>query len=142
MSDTFPPNLKERNPITSKIHRSQTIWQIYLPLVVGLIVVVIVAVFAGLASTEAASRWADISLIFLIIPVMVAIILFLAFTSGFIYVVSKLIQVIPIYAFQIQEMLQMVSQRVRRGADLAVEPVMRVHAFKAALQTLRGKLRL
>ncbi len=141
MPDTFPLGVRERNPITYKIHRTQTAWQIYLPLAVGLIVVVVFAVFTGLASTEGASRWADISLIFLIIPVMMVTLLFLAFTAGLIYIVVKLLQEIPVYTRQAQEMIQMVSQRVRKGTDLAVEPVLRIHGFRAALRALRGKLR-
>lgn len=141
MTNSFPPGIKERNPITHKIHRAQTAWQIYLPLIMGLIIAVAFAALAGFASAEGASRWADISLIFLIIPVVMMTLLVLAFTAGLIYVVVKLLQIIPVYSYQALDFIQLVSRRIHKGADLAVEPILRVHGFRAALQVLRDKLR-
>jgi predicted PurR-regulated permease PerM len=141
MTNSFPPGTKERNPITYKLHRVQTAWQIYLPLIMGLMIAVAFAVLAGFASAEGSSRWADISLIFLIIPVVMLTLLVLALTAGLIYIVVKLLQIIPVYSYRALDFIQLVSRRIHKVADLAVEPILRVHGFKAALQVLRAKLR-
>jgi hypothetical protein len=112
------------------------LWQITLPLVLGVVVVLVLAVFAGLASEAEASLWADISVIFLLIPTMFVALLFLLLVAGFIYVLLRLLKVVPGYARVVQNFVYKVEHRARSGANLAAEPIYRYHSFIAAVRTL------
>jgi hypothetical protein len=132
--------ISNRNPITKKAHARQRLWQITLPLVVGVIVVIALLVLASLAGTAQASRWADISLIFLLIPVMVISLIFLVLGAGLVYALVRVLQVIPAFAFRVQNLFTLIEDRVRTGANLAAEPIIRVSSWLAAIRTLRREL--
>lgn len=129
-----------RNPITKRAHARQRLWQIILPLVIGVIAAIALLVLAGLAGAAQTSRWADISLIFLVIPVMVVSLIFLALGAGLIYALVRVLQVIPTFAFRAQNLFTLIEDRVRTGANLAAEPIIRVSSWLAAIRTLRREL--
>lgn len=131
--------LPVRNPLTHRAHRRQVLWQILLPLAIGVIAMLVFTVLAATAQAGKASLWADISIIFLIIPLMAVCLLFLALTAGLIYLFMRLSGLIPSYARQAQDFILRLGQRVRRGADASSEPLLRYHSFVAALRALRRR---
>jgi hypothetical protein len=131
-----PSPLPERNPVTHKTHGRQVLWQITLPLVLGVVVVLALAVLAGLAGEAEASLWADISVIFLLIPTMLVALLFLLLVAGLIYVLLRLLKILPRYGLIAQNFVYKVEHRARSGANLAAEPILRYHSFVAAVRTL------
>jgi MFS superfamily sulfate permease-like transporter len=112
------------------------LWQITLPLVLGVVVVLALAVLAGLAGEAEASLWADISVIFLLIPTMLVALLFLLLVAGLIYVLLRLLKILPRYGLIAQNFVYKVEHRARSGANLAAEPILRYHSFVAAVRTL------
>lgn len=131
-----PASLPERNLVTQKAHGRQVLWQITLPLVLGVVIVLVLAVLTARASEADASLWADISVIFLLIPSMVVALLFLFLVAGLIFALFRLLQLLPRYAFIAQNFVYKVENRARSGADLAVEPILRYQSFVAAMRTL------
>lgn len=130
----------DRNPVTQRAHSRQKLWQITLPLLLGVILALVFAVLAGLAQADSASRWADISLIFLLIPVMVVSLLFLAILAALVYLMIRILKFVPPVALKVHNIFAQVEQRVRTGSNLAVEPMLRVQSWLAALRTLRREL--
>lgn len=129
-----------RNPVTRRAHSRQKLWQITIPLLLGIILALAFAVLAGLAQADSASRWADISLIFLLIPVMVVSLLFLAVLAGLVYLMIQALKFVPPLALKVQNIFAQVEQRVRTGSNLAVEPLLRLQSWLAALRALRREL--
>jgi uncharacterized membrane protein YobD (UPF0266 family) len=140
MYDEFPFT-KERNPVTQLSHRKQVLWQITIPLVIGVVIILIVAILVTTGSPQTASLWADISLIWLIIPVMIASLILLVLLAGLAYAVIWLVRTIPGYALQAQNFMIMIAGQVERLGDMIVEPILRVNAFLASLQALSRSLR-
>jgi hypothetical protein len=136
-----PPALPPRNPITHKAHNREVFYQITLPLVIGIVTALFFAVLATQATASTASTWADISLIMLIIPTMIVALLFLLLTAGTIYLMIKLLPLIPPYARLTQEWFTYISFRVRIVADKSVEPFLRVHSYLASVRAFRRNLR-
>jgi uncharacterized Tic20 family protein len=132
---------KERNPVTQEAHRKQVFWQITVPLVIVVIVILALAVLVAAGSPQGASLWADISLIWLIIPVMIISLILLALLAGLAFAVIWLLRTIPGYAMQAQNFMIMITGQVERLGDLIVEPILRVNAFLASLQALGRSLR-
>jgi hypothetical protein len=125
--------------MTHKAHRRQVLWQVILPLVLGVVIVLVFAVLASLAGDAEASLWADISIIFLLIPLMAVSLLFVLLFSGMVYVLLRLLRIIPSYARKAQVLAFKVEQRARKVANLAAEPILRYHSFVAAMRALRQR---
>lgn len=141
MSNITLPQKSARNPVTHKAHARQTMWQITVPLVIGVLVAIALTVLAGLAGADEASRWADISLIFLIIPAMVATLLFVVLFAALNYGLLRVLKYLPPVARRVQDVFSQAEQRVRTGADMAAEPILRIQSVMAAVQSLRQQLR-
>jgi hypothetical protein len=139
MNEILPPKLPERNPETHKAHSRQVLWQVTVPLAIGVILALVFAVLATMAGPAEASLWADISLIFILIPLMVVALLFIALFAAMGYGVYRLLQILPLYARRAQVFVFKLGQRVRTGSDLAVEPILRIHSFRAGVRALRRK---
>ncbi|OQX64097.1 MAG: hypothetical protein B5M51_04295, partial [Anaerolinea sp. 4484_236] len=72
-----PLPLSRKTP-SYQLHRRQFIWQILAPILIVAILVIAASVFAATRNENQASVWADISLIWLIIPAFFfALILFI-----------------------------------------------------------------
>jgi ABC-type dipeptide/oligopeptide/nickel transport system permease component len=142
MSEKIPPQLPEKNPVTWKAHSWQTFWQITLPILLCSLVAVGFAILAAaFASPEADSQWADISLIFLLVPVMVTAIIFLVIFAGLVFAFLQALKALPPYARLVQDFFAKVEREVRVRSDQVVEPFMRVHSSAAGLRYLGKRLR-
>ena len=129
------------NPVTQRQHTRQVWIQILLPLLVGVVAVIVLAVFAALAADPQVTRWGNISAVFLIIPLLLillvkAIILFLL-----VFLLTRLLRVLPGYAHLAQMFVAHYSRRIMRLSDKPAQPVIRVNAFMAGLRALRDGLR-
>ena len=136
MSNFQSSSLPERNPATHQSHRRQVFWQITAPFVVGILIILTLAVLSALSGDASISRWADISLIWLIIPSMLAALVILVLLAGVTYGVIWLIGTIPRYSRQAQDILVTIESKVKQVSDAVVEPVLRVESFKASLHAL------
>lgn len=136
-----PPVLPERNPQTHKAHNREVFYQITLPMVFGIVTALLLAVLATQATASKVSTWADISLIMMVIPTMIVSVLFLVLTAGTIYLMVKLLPLVPPYARFAQDWFAYISFRVRMGADKSVEPFLRVNSYIASVRAFRRNLR-
>lgn len=127
---------RERNPLTHARHRKEVFWQISLPIAIGGLILLVFAGFSLALEAGEASRWADISLIWLIAPAMLMILITLAMLAVSIYVIVKLIQALPYYSLQLLNGLILIGRYVRQAEDRAVEPFMRIKTFSASARAL------
>jgi hypothetical protein len=102
-----------------------------------LIGLLVVAVLVGFSTNAQASLWADISLIFLILPVMVITLLFLAILVGLIFLQRWLLRNLPVYTLRAQELAFKLEQRTRSIANSIVKPIMKVESLRAGWRSLR-----
>ncbi len=138
-SEEFTPSLQQRNPITYQAHRRQAFWQIYFPLIVFTILVIATIVLVIIANNAQVSKWADISLIFIISITMVA---FLVVIVGLVFSIvysRRLLKATPYFFFNAQRFIYLVEVRVKRVSNVAVEPILRISGFFAGAGALRRK---
>ncbi len=129
----------ERNQRTYRQHRREVWWQVFLPLVIGILV--IGSVSGGLVAAEYrdASVWADVSLIWLILPVCFLALIPFAIFAALLVGATLGLQRLPPLALMLQQSMKQVEDAVKRGADRAAEPVLRIGGFTARLRALRRK---
>jgi uncharacterized membrane protein YkvI len=131
----------ERHPSYQK-HQRQFWSQILLPMVLAALIVIAVAVLAGVATFGIEGdppRWAAISTIWLVIPVMFFGLLFLAIIAGLIYLLTLSLKAIPPYTSKAQYYAYRVSGIGKRISDGATKPVFFVESILASVKAFFGR---
>jgi hypothetical protein len=111
-----------------KAPRGSDFWQIIFPALIGAILILAVGIWFGITGSSGnLSRFAEISVVLLAIPVFIATLLFGLVLAGLIFLVSKLIQGIPPLTGRVLEILDKVQGGAVRGtqslAKLVIEPI-------------------
>jgi hypothetical protein len=130
-----------RNPITRQRHHREVFWQITLPIIIVSLILLVLAVLTVGLSAESASTWADISLIYMIVPALLMSLLAMIILAGGIYLTVWLIRMRPFYFFKGHNWFLLVNLRVGRVGDSLAEPFLRVRAWKAGAGALGRQIR-
>lgn len=131
--------LQERNPKTEAAHRQQVLWQVTVPLILGIILILVLAVLTTLAGTGTVHVLGDISMIWLILPTLVILFVFTAIFGGLAYLVIRLIGALPRLALKAHHLIKGLQEKLTRAADAAVKPVIKVEGWRATLKALLGR---
>lgn len=122
-------------------HRRQFWIQIFIPLLVVIVVILMIATLTSIATFRDegdVNRWAAVSTIWIIIPVMGAGLFLLLIFIGLIYALARLLQLVPPYTGHIQKVIWRIENTIKRGADSMVKPVLALESITAAIKRLTG----
>jgi hypothetical protein len=125
-----------------KRHRKQLASQIILPMVlttllfVGMIVLISVATFRDGGDV---GRWAAISTIWIVVPIMIAALIFIVLLTGLVYLLKRLLQITPVYTGQLQDFIHKIAVYIKRAADATVKPVFFFDGIGASINRLLGR---
>lgn len=134
-----PPSLLERNPVTYEIHRREVFRQITIPLVIGLLILLVACfsvVFFSVKGTLDTARLADVSVIWLIVPSMLAVLVFTLLFGGIAYGLVWVIVKLPPLFLKIFNFIVRVGEIVKKVTNTAVEPILKVESAKASWRAL------
>jgi hypothetical protein len=118
-------------------HRKQVRWQIILPVVltalfvIGVFVMLYIATFRGNGDV---SRWAQVSTIWIVIPIMIGMVIFFALLLGMIYLIMKLLNIAPTYTGLAQDYVNKAAVYIKRGTDMAVKPIFAIDGLGASIK--------
>lgn len=133
--EVIPAQGRNKEKIARKTRRH--IWlQIYLPLALGVIILVGLAIWVVLADFGTTSVWGDVSLVLIIIPTFVIGLLIFAALLGITYGLFRLIGLLPEPIDRVHMTVERVGELTSQGADLAVWPVITVRKTGAALKAV------
>jgi hypothetical protein len=127
----------ERNPKTHAEHRREAFWQITFPLLMGILLLLAAVAVIILSATQAVTdvgRWADVSLMWLILPSLFFTLILLALLIGFVYLISILLRLIPHYALILQLYFEAGKNKVRQLSNQSIEPIVRIRSTWAAVR--------
>jgi hypothetical protein len=125
----------ERNPKTHAEHRREVFWQITLPLVIGILLLLAALaaiIFSAAQPITDVGRWADVSLMWIILPSLFFALIILVILIGLVYGISRLLSIIPRYAYIIQRYFEQGRGKVSQLTNLMAEPVLKINSFWAA----------
>ncbi len=131
---------QQRNPKTEAAHRKETWWQITVPLAAGAVLVIVLAVLAGMASASQGSKWADTALIFLIALSFVPLFIALALGAAAAYGLWEANRRLPSLMLRAQEFAAQVDRSVRKASEKIAAPIIKGHALSAKLRALRRRI--
>ena len=124
-----------------QLHRRQLWTQILFPILVAVLILMAVIVLISVATFRdggEVERWAAISTIWIVIPILAAgLVVFLLFV-GLVYGMAKLLALIPPYSGHAQKVVWRIEGYVRRGADASIKPVLAVGEVFATIKRVFG----
>lgn len=103
-------------------YKRQRVWQILIPMLVMTALITTAAVMTVTGGTPRTQVWADVSIIWLIIPLMACTLLFLTILIAIIFGISRLTHVTPRYAARAQNLAAQGSTISRKIADGLTKP--------------------
>jgi hypothetical protein len=125
------------NHASYRKHRRQAWLQIYVPILIIIILGFAMAFVIGSYAMKGqgdSQRWAAISTIWLVIPVLVFSLVVLALLISGIYLLMRLLKLIPPYSAKAQYHVNLTVQKTRYYADLSVKPVLFLEGVKASIK--------
>lgn len=122
-------------------HRRELWTKILIPMLVAVAVIVAVSTLTAVATFRdngEVERWAAISAIWIVIPIIAAGLLMLLLFAALIYGMAKLLTLIPSYTGQAQKLVWRIEGYVKRGTDAAIKPILAIGGIAATIKRLTG----
>jgi predicted PurR-regulated permease PerM len=118
------------------------VWaQIVLPIVIGAAALLVAPLAAWATAMDGGgdvSRWAAISTMWLLIPVMIVALILIVAVSALAYLTSIITGWIPAYSYRVQRIAARAEGGTRRAAEMIRKPVL---AVRAAGDMVRRRVR-
>ena len=115
-----------------QLHRKQRTMQIILPVVLSAVVFIGITILICVATFKSngdVARWAEISTIWISIPIIVTGLIILVILIGLIYGLVRALAVLPTYTSMAQDYIYIARSYIIRGADMAVKPIIDLEGF-------------
>jgi len=123
-------------------HRREIAWQIILPVVLTALLIVALIVLVNIATFNQGGdvgRWAAVSTIWIIIPVMLAGLILLALIGAVIYLLARLLNIAPTYTGLAQDYVHKAVGYIKRAADAVVKPILLLDGIGASIKAFFGR---
>jgi hypothetical protein len=131
-----------RNPRTAAKIQRDVLWQIAVPLGLAVLLALVAAVLIILPVGASARRpWADVTLIALSIPTLIAALVVLVIVVGLCAGMYFVLRELPIYFKVAQDFVALVSFRVQTIADQVSGVFLRIRSLTAGAQRIAKDVR-
>jgi hypothetical protein len=123
-------------PVSPSIreNKRQLIWQIVVPILLLAALIIAAAILVVSGGSNQTGVWADVSIIWMLAPLLVFGLLLIAMLAALIYGLVKLTQVTPRYSSSAQNVVASISTKTRKVADGITKPVLWSHQAGAAIK--------
>ena len=125
-------------------HRKQLVWQIILPIVLTSLLIVALIVLINIATFRASgdvARWAAISTIWIVAPMMILMLIFIALLGGLVYLMKRLLNITPTYTGLAQDYVYLAVSYIKRATEALVQPVLQLNGILASLIAFFEKMK-
>jgi len=125
-------------------HRKQVVWQVILPVVLTSLLIVALIVLVNIATFNQGgdvARWAAISTMWIVIPIMIGMLIFLAILVGLVYLMKKLLDLTPNYTSLAQDYVYKAEGYIKRMSEALVKPVLQLNGILASLIAFFEKIK-
>ena len=123
-------------------HRREVRWKIVAPVAASAVLCVACTGLVYVATFSYGgdvARWAEISTIWLSIPTMIIMLVFLVLLAGIVFLLTRLLSILPRYTGMTQDFFHRVKGSVRRGADSAAKPIIFIDSLGAGINRIFGR---
>jgi len=140
MNDKLPQPIHE----SYKKHREQLMWQIILPIVLTVVFCIALIVLINIATFRDngdVARWAAVSTIWIVIPIMIGLVIVLALLGGLVYLMFRLLNITPTYTGLAQDYVNKAALYIKRGMDAIVKPVVNLNGILASISAFFERMK-
>ncbi len=133
----FPHSLRSEDHLSYQSHRKQVWQQILLPILLTVLILIAVIVLTSVATFRdngEVGRWAAMSTIWILLPVLVAGFVFLIILVVLIYLMLRLTKLIPLYSYQAQRIFYRIEGGAKRISKMAHKPVLLLQELGAFIK--------
>jgi len=122
-----------------KLHKRQFAWQVLVPVIVFAAVIIAAAVLVVTRGAATDRVVADISIMWLIVPVLILSLVLMVLVGGLIYGMAMLTKIVPTYTGKFQSFLVSVQSGARKIADGTAKPFIWIDQTGAAIKAIFKK---
>jgi|JI8StandDraft_2_1071088.scaffolds.fasta_scaffold91056_2 hypothetical protein len=147
MNDKLPPPVKKLiappEHYSYRLHRKQRNTQIILPIILSVVVLVGLIVLISFATFKQGGdvgRWAAISTIWIVIPILLAGLVTLVVLIGLVYLMARALQGLPYYTGIAQDYVFKARGYIIRGADMAAKPILALDGWIESIKAFFGRM--
>ena len=123
-------------------HRRQVTRQIILPVVLSALAMIALIVLISIATFRDngdVGRWAAISTIWIIAPIIIVGLIGLLVLIGLIYLMARLLGILPTYTGLAQDYVHLGAGYIQRFTEAAVKPIFAVDGLAAYFKAIFGR---
>ena len=127
-----------------KRHRRELMWQIILPVVLTSVLLIALIVLINIATFRDGGdvgRWAAISTIWIVIPIIIGLLIVVALLGGLVYLMQKLLNVIPTYTSLAQDYVYLAEGYIKRATEAIIKPVLQLNGILASILAFFEKIK-
>ena len=124
------------------VHRRQFWWQIFLPISLAIVLIIVVAVLLSISAFNGSGdsvRWAAISTMWLLIPVMFFGLLLLALLVGLVYLLARMLDIVPHYSSLALYYVNRAASQIKGVSSAAAKPFIFIDSLGASLKEIFGQ---
>lgn len=118
--------------------------QIILPIVLTVVLCIALIVFINIATFRDngdVARWAAVSTIWIVIPIMIGLVIVLALLGGLVYLMAKLLNVTPTYTGIAQHYVHKAALYIKRGTEAIIKPVLDLNGTLASISAFFERMK-
>ncbi len=123
-------------------HRRQVTRQIVLPVALSALLMIALIVWISIATFRDngdVGRWAAISTIWIITPIIMVVLIGLLVLIGLIYLMARLLGILPTYTGLAQDYVHLGAGYIQRFTEAAVKPIFAVDGLAAYFKAIFGR---
>jgi len=124
-------------------HRKQRIWQIVMPVILACILLIALIVLINIATFRDngdVARWAAVSTIMIVVPIMIGMFLFLVLLVGIAYLLGRLLGITPRYTGLAQDYVYRAAAMIKRALDALVKQIIEMQGVLASIREFFKRL--
>jgi hypothetical protein len=117
-------------------HRKEVTWKIIFPVILSVVLCIASVVLINIATFRNdgdVARWAAVSTIWIVIPIMIGMVIFLALLGGIIYLLARLLNAAPTYTGLAQDYVNLAVVYIKRASEAIVKPVIQLNGILASI---------
>ena len=129
-------DLKPVDSSTIRLHKRQVVWQIIVPFLLVTLILLAAGVWLVTGATAHTRAWADVSIIWIVAPLLLLALAALALLVLLIVGMAKLLQATPRFTSRAQQVADQIAAGTRKAADGAIKPFVWIEQAGAAIKSI------
>jgi len=124
-------------------HRKQRAWQIAMPVILAAVLLIALIVLISIATFRNngdVARWAAVSTMLILVPIMIGMFIFLVLLVGIAYLLGRLLGVTPRYTGLAQDYVYKAAGIIKHGLDAMVKQIIEMQGVLASIRKFFRKL--